>query len=85
MVEKYIAARLEAGANPASINREIGVLRHVLKRAMAWTDDAGARYLTRYPLEGWKPLQENPGRTGSSTSTRSTTCSPPAPNRARDT
>ena len=32
---------------------------------MAWTDDAGARYLTRYPLEGWKPLQENPGRTRS--------------------
>lgn len=62
-VEKYIAARLEAGANPASVNREVGVLRHLLKRAMAWTDDAGARYLTRYPLEGWKPLQENPGRT----------------------
>jgi integrase len=38
-------------------------LRHILRRALAWTDDSGARYLTRYPLEGWKPLQESPGRT----------------------
>jgi integrase len=61
-VESYVARRLEAGATPATVNRELGVLRHMLKRACAWTDDAGTRYLTRYPLIGWKPLQEPSGR-----------------------
>jgi hypothetical protein len=41
-VEKYVAARLEADANPASVNREVSVLRHILKRACAWRDDTGA-------------------------------------------
>lgn len=63
MIEKYVAARLEAGANPATANREIFVLRHILKRAMSWKDDAGARYLSTYPLEGWKPLAESSGKT----------------------
>jgi integrase len=41
---------------PATVNREISVLRHMLKRAVAW------KYLARNPIEGWKPLKEAPGR-----------------------
>ena len=33
MVEKYVADRLIAQAKPATVNREITVLRHILKRA----------------------------------------------------
>jgi len=62
-VEKYVAARLEAGATPATVNREVGVLRHILKRACIWKDADGAPYLRHYPLAGWKPLQEPSGRT----------------------
>jgi integrase len=62
-IEKYTAARLEAGATPASTNREIGVLRHLLKRACVWKDENDAPYLKHYPLEEWKPLQEPSGRT----------------------
>jgi integrase len=61
-VEKYIAARLEDGASPASANREIAVLKHILRRARAWKDDNGDRYLTRYPLDELKPLKEPSGR-----------------------
>jgi len=41
----------------ASLNREITVLRHILKRAVRWN------FLTRNPIEGWHPLKEAPGRT----------------------
>jgi integrase len=41
---------------PATVNREISVLRHMLKRAVAW------KYLARNPIDGWKPLREAPGR-----------------------
>ena len=63
-IEKYIAMRLESDPKPApaTVNREIFVLRHVVKRALAWTDDAGAKYLTRSPLENWKPLAESSGK-----------------------
>jgi integrase len=40
----------------ATVNREISVLRHMLKRAVAW------KYIGRNPIEGWKPLKEAPGR-----------------------
>ncbi len=45
------------GAAPATVNRELAVLRHILKRAVAW------KYLGRYPLEGLKLLKEPSGRT----------------------
>jgi integrase len=41
---------------PATVNREVSVLRHMLKRAVAW------KYLARNPIDGWKPLREAPGR-----------------------
>jgi integrase len=61
-VEKYIAARIDAGASPASVNRETAVLKHILRRARAWKDDDGDRYLSRYPLDELKPLKEPSGR-----------------------
>ena len=63
MIEKFVAARLEAGANPATANREVHVLRHILRRAMVWKDDAGVAYLKNYPLQNWKPQQESSGQT----------------------
>ena len=54
-VEAYIAGRMEAGATVATINREVGVLRHILKRATLWkSNDDGNPYLKNYPLRELK-------------------------------
>jgi integrase len=55
--ERYIARRSEAGAKAATINREITVLKHILRRAVLWG------YLSRNQIESLKPLKEGPGRT----------------------
>ena len=55
--ERYIARRSETGAEPSTINREITVLKHMLRRAVAW------EYLSRNQIETIKPLKEGPGRT----------------------
>jgi len=55
--EQYVSHRLEAGAAPATINREVTVLKHMLKRAVEW------ERLGRDPLGTLKPLREPPGRT----------------------
>jgi integrase len=55
--ELYIARRSEAGANAATINREMTVLKHMLRRAVVW------EYLSRNQIENIKPLKERPGRT----------------------
>jgi site-specific recombinase XerD len=52
------------GAKPATVNREVNVLKHILRRAVAW------EYLGRnplldtqgQPLQGLKPLREPSGR-----------------------
>jgi hypothetical protein len=46
--ESYIATRLEAKATPSTVNREITVLKHMLKRAVLW------EYLTLNPLVNLK-------------------------------
>ena len=46
-VESYVAKRLEAGANPQTVNRELSVLRHIIKRAVRW------EYLERDPVGKW--------------------------------
>jgi integrase len=61
-VEEFVAARLEAGATPGCINREVEVLKHILRRARVWKDGNSERYLTRYPLDELRPLKEPPGR-----------------------
>jgi len=55
--EGYIAKRLEAGATPSTVNREMAVLKHVLKRAVLW------EYLTLNPLSNLKAQKEPDGRT----------------------
>ncbi len=47
----------EAGANAATINREMTVLKHMLRRAVL------LEYLGRNQVENVKPLKESPGRT----------------------
>jgi integrase len=55
-VENYVARRIEQGAAPSTVNREIAVLKHMFKRAVQW------EYLGRFPLTGLAPLKEAPGR-----------------------
>jgi integrase len=63
--EKYVAKRLADGAQASTVNREMTVLKHMLRRAVAW------EFLSRNPfldnqgrlLEGLRPLREPAGRT----------------------
>jgi integrase len=63
--QAYVCRRLKAGAGAATINREMTVLKHMMRRAVAW------EYRSRNPfldsqgnlVEGLKPLKEPPGRT----------------------
>jgi len=63
--ERYVAARLEQGAAPSTVNREMTVLKHMMRRAVEW------EYLSRNPfldpqgrpLSGVRALKEPPGRT----------------------
>jgi hypothetical protein len=43
-VENYTSYRIEAGANPQTVNRELAVLRHMVKRAARW------QFLDREPI-----------------------------------
>lgn len=56
-VDDYVAARLEAKATPATVNREMGCLRHMMRRAVTW------KHLVHNPIAEWRPLKEAPGRT----------------------
>jgi integrase len=64
-VADYIQARHEAGAGAGTINLEVGILKYIVKRAVAW------EYLSRDPLkdrtgayvEGLQPLRVGPFRT----------------------
>lgn len=56
-VEAYRSRRLEEGATAACVNREVGVLKHMLARAAEWG------LLRRNSLAGLKSLSEPPGRT----------------------
>ena len=56
-IEGYMAQRLEAGANPQTANRELGVLKHMLRRAALW------EYLGDNPAAAVKALKEPAGRT----------------------
>jgi integrase len=46
-----------AGTAPATVNREITVLKHIMRRAVLW------EYLSRNQVAGLKALKEAPGRT----------------------
>jgi integrase len=55
MVEKYKAERLKE-VEPATVNREVGCLRHMFNKAIDWG------YLKKNPVLGVKKLKEPPGR-----------------------
>jgi integrase len=55
--ENYIGKRIESGAAPSTINREMTVFKHILSRAVLW------EYLSLNPIAGLKPLREPSGRT----------------------
>jgi site-specific recombinase XerD len=56
-VEAYAARRVDGSAAPATVNNALTVLRHLMRRAVAW------EYLGRNPLEKLQLLRELPGRT----------------------
>jgi integrase len=56
-VESYRSQRLEDGATPACVNREVSVIRHMMARAAEW------ELLRHNPLAGLKALKEPSGRT----------------------
>ncbi len=56
MVEEYKAKRLREDVTPATVNREIGCLRHLFGKAIEWG------YVQKNPLKGVKQLKEPPGR-----------------------
>lgn len=63
--EKYVSGRLATDAQASTVNREMTVLKHMLRRAAAW------EFLGRNPfldnqgrlVEGLRPLKEPAGRT----------------------
>jgi integrase len=56
-VEKYKKKRLEEGAAPATVNRELATLSHLFYSAVEW------RWLDRVPVRlGKRKLAESPGR-----------------------
>lgn len=65
MAEAYVANRVAADASASSVNREMTVLKHIMRRAVSW------EYLSRNPFldaqgqikDGLRPLKEPPGRT----------------------
>jgi integrase len=61
-VEHYIAQRIAAGANVGTVNRELGALKHILRRASKWTNADGDPYLRQYPLQDLKSLKDPAGR-----------------------
>jgi integrase len=63
--EAYASKRVEQSAQPSTVNREMTVLKHIMRRAVTW------EYLGRnpfldlqgQPMEGLRPLKEPTGRT----------------------
>jgi integrase len=56
-VEKYKKQRLDQGASPATVNRELATLSHLFYSAVEW------RWLDRVPVRlGKRKLAESPGR-----------------------
>ncbi len=57
MVEEYKTERLQEDVTPATVNRELSLLRHLFNKAIEWG------YLNKNPMQGVKLLKEPPGRT----------------------
>lgn len=64
-VEEYQRERLETGASPYTVNKEITVLKHMISRAVTWKHDkpSKASYLMENRIKDVKFIKEPPGRT----------------------
>jgi integrase len=51
-VSRIVTARLKAGVTPRTVNRDVGVLKAALARAVEW------QLLEAHPLDGLKPTKE---------------------------
>jgi len=63
--ERYVRTRIEAGAAPSTINREMTVLKHMMRRAVAWEHLGRNPFLDQQGQSkpSLKPLREPSGRT----------------------
>jgi integrase len=61
----YVARRVEHGAQPSTVNREMTVLKHMMRRAVEWEYVSSNPFLDSQgrPLAGLKALREPSGRT----------------------
>jgi integrase len=57
MVEQYKKTRKDAGADPATINRDVATLKNMMNKAVEWD------YLTKNPIAGVKKFKENNEKT----------------------
>ncbi|MQY70885.1 tyrosine-type recombinase/integrase, partial [bacterium] len=55
-IERYMQSRRKEGKQPATVNREFALLRHMLRKAVEWD------YLSGSPARTVKPFKESPGR-----------------------
>jgi integrase len=62
--EAYVAKRVEEGRAPGTVNSEIMVLKHMMRRAVEWEYRGRNPFLDGQgrPLRGVKALKEPPGR-----------------------
>jgi hypothetical protein len=62
--EAYVARRVEEGRAPGTVNSEIMVLKHMMRRAVEWEYRGRNPFLDGQgrPLRGVKALKEPPGR-----------------------
>lgn len=56
-VEAYMHRRRSLGASPATVNRDVALLKHILHKALDWN------YIHENPVSKVKLLKEPPGRT----------------------
>lgn len=65
LAEAYVAKRIEQGGQPSTINREMTVLKHMMRRAVEWEYLSRNAFLDAQgrPLAGLRALREPSGRT----------------------
>jgi len=65
LAEAYVAKRIAQGGQPSTINREMTVLKHMMRRAVEWEHLSRNPFLDAQgrPLAGLRALREPSGRT----------------------
>jgi hypothetical protein len=85
MAEDYVAKRSAVGVKDTTVNREMTVLKHMVRRAVEWENLSRFLDAQGRPLKGLPPLKEPPGRNVMSSWTRSIGYSTPAKTRRAST